>query len=101
MWTQGSQCASKNSCNVQMELNKSYDVKRPSPLLMQTQNSRQQMDTPPVPRGNEQFVDNSFEKVKRRLDLDVDSLQKENCPHILTAGSAEQERGTSARKKIP
>lgn len=91
----------KNSCNVQMELNKSYDVKRPSPLLMQTQNSRQQMDTPPVPRGNEQFVDNSFEKVKRRLDLDVDSLQKENCPHILTAGSAEQERERPPERRYP
>ncbi|XP_021068913.1 centriolar coiled-coil protein of 110 kDa isoform X3 [Mus pahari] len=81
----------KNSCNLQMELNKSYDVKHPSPLLMQTQSSRQQMDTPPVFCGNEQRVDNSFEKVKRRLDLDVDSLQKENCPYIITAGVAEQE----------
>ncbi|XP_027240452.1 centriolar coiled-coil protein of 110 kDa isoform X2 [Cricetulus griseus] len=81
----------KNSCNLQMELNKSYDVKSPSPLLMQTQNSRQQMDTSPVPCGNEQFLDNSFEKVKRRLDLDIDTLQKENCPYIVTAGVAEQE----------
>ncbi|XP_026637112.1 centriolar coiled-coil protein of 110 kDa isoform X2 [Microtus ochrogaster] len=82
----------KNSCNLQMELNKSYDVKNPSPLLMQTQISRRQMDTPSVPCGNEQFLDNSLEKVKRRLDLDIDSLQKENCPYIITAGVAEQER---------
>ncbi|XP_038169376.1 centriolar coiled-coil protein of 110 kDa isoform X2 [Arvicola amphibius] len=82
----------KNSCNLQMELNKSYDVKNPSPLLMQTQMSRHQMDTPLVPCGNEQFLDNSFEKVKRRLDLDIDSLQKENCPYIITTGVAEQER---------
>ncbi|XP_057634356.1 centriolar coiled-coil protein of 110 kDa isoform X2 [Chionomys nivalis] len=82
----------KNSCNLQMELNKSYDVKNPSPLLMQTQISRRQMDTPSVPCGNEQFLDNSLEKVKRRLDLDIDSLQKENCPYIITAGVVEQER---------
>ncbi|XP_052056309.1 centriolar coiled-coil protein of 110 kDa isoform X2 [Apodemus sylvaticus] len=91
----------KHSCNLQMELNKSYDVKHPSPLLMQTQNSRQQMDTPPVLCGNEQFIDNSFEKVKRRLDLDVDSLQKENCPYILTAGVAEQERERLPERRYP
>ncbi|XP_028634079.1 centriolar coiled-coil protein of 110 kDa isoform X2 [Grammomys surdaster] len=91
----------KNSCNLQMELNKSYDVKHPSPLLIQTQSSSQQMDTPPVPRGNEQFVDNSFEKVKRRLDLDVDSLQKENCPYIITAGVAEQERERLPERRYP
>ncbi|XP_045427206.1 centriolar coiled-coil protein of 110 kDa isoform X2 [Pipistrellus kuhlii] len=79
----------EKSCSLQMELNKSYDVKNPSPLLMQNQNVRQQMDTPTVSCGNGQFLDNSFEKVKRRLDLDTDSLQKENCPYVLTA---EQER---------
>ncbi|KAK7833338.1 hypothetical protein U0070_017337 [Myodes glareolus] len=66
----------KNSCNLQMELNKSYDVKNPSPLLMQTQISRQQMDTSPVSGRDEQFLDNSFEKVKRRLDLDIDKGQE-------------------------
>ncbi|XP_036136407.1 centriolar coiled-coil protein of 110 kDa isoform X2 [Molossus molossus] len=82
----------EKSCNIQMELNKSYDVKNPSPLLMQNQNIRQHMDTPTVSCGNEQFLDNSFEKVKRRLDLDMDSLQKENFPYVLTTGIAEQER---------
>ncbi|XP_052618195.1 centriolar coiled-coil protein of 110 kDa isoform X1 [Peromyscus californicus insignis] len=93
--------SAKNSCNLQMELNKSYDVKNPSPLLMQTQNSRQQMDTSPVPCGNEQFLDNTFEKVKRRLDLDIDSLQKENCPYIITAGVAEQEREHLPERRYP
>lgn len=91
----------KNSCNLQMELNKSYDVKNPSPLLMQTQISRQQMDTPSVPGRDEQFLDNSFEKVKRRLDLDIDSLQKENCPYIITAGVAEQEREHLPERRYP
>ncbi|KAM5199126.1 centriolar coiled-coil protein of 110 kDa isoform 2-T6 [Hipposideros larvatus] len=91
----------KNSCNLQMELNKSYDVKNPSPLLMQSQNARQQMDTPPVCCGNEQFLDSSFEKVKRRLDLDVDGLQKENCPYIITPGIAEQERQQLPEKRYP
>ncbi|XP_026898953.2 centriolar coiled-coil protein of 110 kDa isoform X4 [Acinonyx jubatus] len=91
----------KNSCNLQMELNKSYDVKNPSPLLMQNQNTRQQMDTPTVSCGNEQFLDNSFEKVKRRLDLDIDSLQKENCPFVLTTGITEQEKQHLPEKRYP
>uniref|UniRef100_A0A8D2JRY0 Centriolar coiled-coil protein 110 n=1 Tax=Sciurus vulgaris TaxID=55149 RepID=A0A8D2JRY0_SCIVU len=91
----------KNSCNLQMELNKSYDVKNPSPLLMQNQNSRQEMDTPMVSCGNEQFLDNSFEKVKRRLDLDIDSLQKENCPYVITTGVAEQERQHFPEQRYP
>lgn len=91
----------KNACNVQMELNKSYDVKNPSPLLMQNQNTGQQMDTPTVSCGNEPFLDNSFERVKRRLDLDVDSLQKENCPYVLATGIAEQERQHLPEKRYP
>ncbi|XP_062955676.1 centriolar coiled-coil protein of 110 kDa isoform X2 [Cynocephalus volans] len=90
----------KNSCNLQMELNKSYDVKNPSPLLMQNQNTRQQMDIPMVSCGNEHFLDNSFEKAKRRLDLDIDSLQKENCPYVIT-GIAEQERQHLPEKRYP
>ncbi|XP_073071596.1 centriolar coiled-coil protein of 110 kDa isoform X5 [Manis javanica] len=93
--------ALEKNCNSQMELNKSYDVKNPSPLLMQNQNTRQLMDTPTVTCGNEQVLDNSFEKVKRRLDLDIDSLQKENCPHILTTGIAEQERPHLLEKRYP
>ncbi|XP_037363428.2 centriolar coiled-coil protein of 110 kDa isoform X2 [Talpa occidentalis] len=92
----------KNSCNLQTELNKSYDVKNPSPLLMQNQNTRQQqMDTPTVSCGNEQFLDNSFEKVKRRLDLDTESLQMENCPYVITTGIAEQERQHLPEKRYP
>ncbi|XP_057551128.1 centriolar coiled-coil protein of 110 kDa isoform X2 [Hippopotamus amphibius kiboko] len=82
----------EKNCRSQMGLNKSYDVKNPSPLLMQNHNTRQQMDTPTAPCGNEQFLDNSFEKVKRRLDLDIDNLQKENCPYVIATGIAEQER---------
>ncbi|KAK2492859.1 hypothetical protein MC885_010381 [Smutsia gigantea] len=93
--------ALEKNCNSQMELNKSYDVKNPSPLLMQNQNTRQLMDTPTVTCGNEQFLDNSFEKVKRRLDLDIDSLQKENCPHVITTGIAEQERPHLLEKRCP
>ncbi|XP_012997561.1 centriolar coiled-coil protein of 110 kDa isoform X2 [Cavia porcellus] len=74
----------KNSCNSQIELNKSYHVKNPSPLLMQNQNTTPPMDIPMVSCGNEQLLDNSFEKVKRRLDLDMDGLQKENCPYVIT-----------------
>ncbi|XP_053428570.1 uncharacterized protein LOC128572629 [Nycticebus coucang] len=61
----------KNSCNLQMKLNTS---------------------------GNEQFLDNSFDQLKRRLELDIDSLQKENCPYIIT-GIAEQERQHLSEKR--
>ncbi|XP_044513399.1 centriolar coiled-coil protein of 110 kDa [Gracilinanus agilis] len=91
----------EKNCNSQMELNKSYDVQNPSPLLMQSQNKRQQMDTPNGPCGNEQFVENSFEKVKRRLDLDVDGLQKESSPYVLTTGTVEQEKRWIREKRYP
>ncbi|XP_023560458.1 centriolar coiled-coil protein of 110 kDa isoform X2 [Octodon degus] len=91
----------KNSCSLQMELNKSYDVKHPSPLLMQNQNTRQQMDTPMVSCANEQLLDNSFEKVKRRLDLEMDSLQKENYSYVVTNGIAEEERQHLPEKRYP
>ncbi|XP_049760077.1 centriolar coiled-coil protein of 110 kDa isoform X1 [Elephas maximus indicus] len=91
----------EKNCSLQMELNKSYDVKNPSPLLMQNQNNRQQMDTPTVSCGNDQFLENSFEKVKRRLDLDIDSLQNENYPYVITTGIAEQERQPLLEKRYP
>ncbi|KAM5329366.1 centriolar coiled-coil protein of 110 kDa isoform 1-T2 [Glossophaga mutica] len=91
----------EKSCSSQMELNKSYDVKNPSPLLMQNQNTIQQMDTPTLSYGNEQFLDNSFEKVKRRLDLDMDSLQTENCSSVITAGITNQEREHLPAKRYP
>ncbi|XP_067407134.1 centriolar coiled-coil protein of 110 kDa isoform X2 [Emydura macquarii macquarii] len=75
-----------------VELNKSYDVENPSPLLMQSQNKHRETDTPNASSGNEQFVENGFEKVKRRLDLDIDSSQKENNPYVLTVGTEEQEK---------
>ncbi|XP_031798515.1 centriolar coiled-coil protein of 110 kDa isoform X6 [Sarcophilus harrisii] len=91
----------EKNCNSQVELNKSYDVQNPSPLLMQCQNKRQQIDTPNGSCGNEQLVENSFEKVKRRLDLDVDAFQKENSPYILTTGTVEQERRWIQEKRFP
>ncbi|NXN87654.1 CP110 protein, partial [Bombycilla garrulus] len=88
-------------CNSPMELNKSYDVENPSPLLMQSKNVRQQMDsTPSVPSANEQFTEN-FEKVKRRLDLDTDSCQKENSSCVLGVGMEEQEKQWLQEQKYP
>ncbi|KFP91113.1 Centriolar coiled-coil protein of 110 kDa, partial [Apaloderma vittatum] len=84
-------------CNSPVELNKSYDVENPSPLLMQS--IRQQANTPSVPSANEQFLENSYEKVKRRLDLDTDNCQKENSPCVLTAGMEEQEKQWSQEDK--
>uniref|UniRef100_A0A8C3EX49 Centriolar coiled-coil protein 110 n=1 Tax=Corvus moneduloides TaxID=1196302 RepID=A0A8C3EX49_CORMO len=88
-------------CNSPVELNKSYDVENPSPLLMQSKNVRQQMDnTPSVASANEQFPEN-FEKVKRRLDLDTDSCQKENSSCVLRVGMEEQEEQWLQEQKYP
>ncbi|NXT72670.1 CP110 protein, partial [Chaetops frenatus] len=88
-------------CNSPMELNKSYDVENPSPLLMQSKNVRQQMDnTPTVSSANEQFPEN-FEKVKRRLDLDTDNCQKESSSCVLRLGMEEQEKQWLQEQKYP
>uniref|UniRef100_A0A670Y2B7 Centriolar coiled-coil protein 110 n=1 Tax=Pseudonaja textilis TaxID=8673 RepID=A0A670Y2B7_PSETE len=63
------------------ELNKSYDVQHPSPLLMQMQ-CKPPLDTLEVTLGNEQVSENRLEKVKCRLELEVDAVQKENTPRV-------------------
>ncbi|XP_015732564.1 centriolar coiled-coil protein of 110 kDa isoform X3 [Coturnix japonica] len=83
-----------------VELNKSYDVESPSPLLMQSKSMRQQMD-PSVPPANEQILENSFEKVKRRLDLDTDNCQKDSNPCAVTVGMEEQEKQWLQEQKCP
>ncbi|NXI72413.1 CP110 protein, partial [Anseranas semipalmata] len=90
--TKPSSLLENTKCNSPVELNKSYDVENPSPLLMQSKNIHQQTDTPSSSPANEQFLENSFEKVKRRLDLDTNNCQKENSPCILTVGMEEQEK---------
>ncbi|XP_038006725.1 centriolar coiled-coil protein of 110 kDa isoform X2 [Motacilla alba alba] len=93
--------AENTKCNSAVELNKSYDVENPSPLLMQSKNVRQQLDnTPNVSSANEQFPEN-FEKVKRRLDLDADSCQKENSSCVLRVGMEEQEKQWLQEQKYP
>ncbi|NXK63696.1 CP110 protein, partial [Sylvietta virens] len=88
-------------CNSPMELNKSYDVENPSPLLMQSKHVRQQMDsTPSASSANEQFPEN-FEKVKRRLDLDTDNCQKESSFCVLEVGMQEQEKQWLQEQKYP
>ncbi|NWI68234.1 CP110 protein, partial [Todus mexicanus] len=87
-------------CNSPVELNKSYDVENPSPLLMQSKSVRQQMDTPSVP-ANKQLLEDSLENVKCRLDLDGDNCQKENSPCVLTVGVEEQEKQWLQEQKYP
>ncbi|NWZ45426.1 CP110 protein, partial [Brachypodius atriceps] len=88
-------------CNSPMELNKSYDVENPSPLLIQSKDVQQQMDnTPSVSSANEQFPEN-FEKVKRRLDLDTDNCQKENSSCALGVGMEEREKQWLQEQKHP
>ncbi|XP_060116531.1 centriolar coiled-coil protein of 110 kDa isoform X2 [Heteronotia binoei] len=78
----------KAKCNA-TELNKSYDVESPSPLLMQTQHPLP-IDTPNA--GSEHALENSLEKVKRRLELDADHVQKENVPCVVRGGATEPEK---------
>ncbi|NWH79347.1 CP110 protein, partial [Piaya cayana] len=89
--TKPSSVLEHTKCN-SVELNKSYDVENPSPLLMQSRNVQQQTDTPTVSPPHEQHLENTFEKVKRRLDLDADNCQEENGPCVPTAGVEEQEK---------
>ncbi|KAM6197026.1 centriolar coiled-coil protein of 110 kDa isoform 2-T2 [Sarcoramphus papa] len=99
--TKPSSLLENTKCNSPVELNKSYDVENPSPLLMQSKNMQQQMDTPSVSPANEQFLENSFEKVKRRLDLDTDNCQKENSSCVLTVGMEEQGKQWLQEQKYP
>lgn len=99
--TNPSSLLENTKCNSPVELNKSYDVEDPSPLLMQTKNMQQQVDTPSVSSAHEQFLENSFEKVKRRLDLNTDNCQKENSPCVLTVGMEEQEKQWLQEQKYP
>uniref|UniRef100_A0A8C5IVX4 Centriolar coiled-coil protein 110 n=1 Tax=Junco hyemalis TaxID=40217 RepID=A0A8C5IVX4_JUNHY len=93
--------AETTKCNSPVELNKSYDVENPSPLLLQSKNVRQQLDnTPNVSSANEQFPEN-YEKVKRRLELDADNCQKENSSCVLRVGMEEQEKQWLQEQKYP
>ncbi|XP_069503251.1 centriolar coiled-coil protein of 110 kDa isoform X2 [Ambystoma mexicanum] len=71
-----------------IELNKSYDVETPSPMLLRSQSSQQKTSS-----ISEDFLDSRFEtQVKRRLDLDMGSAHKENNPFAAMMGTSEQEK---------
>eukprot|EP00062_Callorhinchus_milii_P009140 gi/632952592/ref/XP_007891935.1/ PREDICTED: centriolar coiled-coil protein of 110 kDa [Callorhinchus milii] len=76
-----------------VDLNKSYDVESPSPVLLQSQNIKRQMDLSVLSSGSENNLENSKEtKAKRKLDLDVSKV-KENKPFVaMTMGSNSQEK---------
>ncbi|XP_063270746.1 centriolar coiled-coil protein of 110 kDa isoform X3 [Prinia subflava] len=88
-------------CSSPVELNRSYDVENPSLLLMQSKNVQQHMDnTPSVSSANEQFPEN-LEKVKRRLDLDTDTFQKENSSCALGVEMEEMQKQWLQEQKYP
>ncbi|XP_032086086.1 centriolar coiled-coil protein of 110 kDa isoform X2 [Thamnophis elegans] len=89
--------------SVVTELNKSYDVQHPSPLLMmQMMQSKPPLDTPEVSFGNErQLLENGLEKVKRRLELEVDAVQKENTPWVASAEADPPERRRPHDQRYP
>ncbi|KAM3916662.1 centriolar coiled-coil protein of 110 kDa [Leptodactylus fuscus] len=65
--------------NSPAELNKSYDVETPSPILLQGQSTNQASDTPNVSAMRGQLIENNFDvQVMRRLDLDQESTQSEH-----------------------
>ncbi|XP_075686311.1 centriolar coiled-coil protein of 110 kDa [Rhinoderma darwinii] len=81
--------------NSPAELNKSYDVETPSPILMQSQSTKQASDTPNVSSTRGQFIENNLDvEVKRRLDLDLESTQSERSP----APSEEDKRWIHGRR---
>ncbi|XP_063790480.1 centriolar coiled-coil protein of 110 kDa isoform X2 [Pseudophryne corroboree] len=63
--------------NSPAELNKSYDVETPSPILMQSQSTNQATDTPSMSL-KDQLENNLDLQVIRRLELDIDSTQRES-----------------------
>ncbi|XP_073503705.1 centriolar coiled-coil protein of 110 kDa isoform X2 [Phyllobates terribilis] len=67
--------------NSPAELNKSYDVETPSPILMQSHSTNQASDTPNVSSGRAQLIEHNLDvQVKRRLDLNLESMQSEHSP---------------------
>ncbi|XP_067912274.1 centriolar coiled-coil protein of 110 kDa-like isoform X2 [Heterodontus francisci] len=75
-----------------IELNKSYDVKHPSPVLLQTQNTRQQMDLSVMSSENEKSLQSSIKaKAKRKLALDTLSAKENKQSIVETASSYVQE----------
>ncbi|XP_067912280.1 centriolar coiled-coil protein of 110 kDa-like isoform X6 [Heterodontus francisci] len=52
-----------------IELNKSYDVKHPSPVLLQTQNTRQQMDLSVMSSENEKSLQSSIKAKAKHEEL--------------------------------
>lgn len=89
----------KTKRSAPLALNKSYDVESPSPLLVQTH--PKQVETPGVSSGYEEVLENGLEKVKRRLELDPESLQKENMPYIATGGTHEKEKQGLHKQRCP
>ncbi|XP_053550684.1 centriolar coiled-coil protein of 110 kDa isoform X3 [Bombina bombina] len=64
--------------NSPVELNKSYDVETPSPMLVQSHNVNQGTDIPNVSCNRDCLSGGNFDaQIKRRLELDLDSTQKE------------------------
>uniref|UniRef100_UPI00398ECF6E centriolar coiled-coil protein of 110 kDa-like isoform X2 n=1 Tax=Pristiophorus japonicus TaxID=55135 RepID=UPI00398ECF6E len=83
-----------------VELNKSYDVKHPSPVLLQTQNTRQQMDLSVMSSENEKHLQSSMEtKAKRKLDLDTLSAKENRVSIFKTAGSYVEEMSRWIREE--
>ncbi|XP_059510193.1 centriolar coiled-coil protein of 110 kDa-like isoform X2 [Stegostoma tigrinum] len=66
-----------------IELNKSYDVKHPSPVLLQNQTTRQQIDLSTMSSDNEKSLQSGTEaKAKRKLAMGTSSA-KENKPTVV------------------
>ncbi|XP_072337983.1 centriolar coiled-coil protein of 110 kDa-like isoform X2 [Scyliorhinus torazame] len=83
-----------------IELNKSYDVEHPSPVLLQTQNTRQQMDLTAAPSENETSLQSSIEaKAKRKLALATLDAKENELSVVETAGSNSQEMSRWIREK--
>lgn len=91
----GLQGTTKSS--VPTELNKSYDVENPSPLLTQVQ----QLDLPGTAFGKEQVLKNELENMKWSLELDIETVQKENRPCVAIPKSDTQEKGRPCNQRCP
>ncbi|KAM4697776.1 centriolar coiled-coil protein of 110 kDa [Rhinophrynus dorsalis] len=83
--------------NSPVELNKSYDVETPSPILLQSQVTNRATDTPNASSIRESFLENHYDiQVNRRLELDLDNIKKEIC--LQTTSSDQEQRWLNEQK---
>uniref|UniRef100_H3AZQ7 Centriolar coiled-coil protein 110 n=1 Tax=Latimeria chalumnae TaxID=7897 RepID=H3AZQ7_LATCH len=76
-----------------VELNKSYDVETPSPVLLQSQSMRQVKGISDASLASEKSIQNNADdQVKRNIDLDLDGTRKSCTVHVVVSSLKVEEK---------